>query len=599
MKRFRMRNNFRSMKPNIRLQIMLLCLSLLLIPSLLVSALSYESAVKGLDSGGQKQLKNSVKSTIGLIAMLDSQVKSGAIDRAAAEEFVKVSMLGPKDAAGKRPINKNIDLGKNGYPFAFDTDSIMVAHPSTEGTSLIGLKNSHGELAVDSELGLPITEAFLKKAESGGGFVYYDWTLPGTVDEMASKVIYLEKDPHWGWIVASGTYMMDFNQSANQIIKVTVVTLLITIVVGIAAAMLFTRRLTKPIKQVSKLANEVALGNLQIEPIVCKRQDEVGLLANSFNAMVVQLKTLVGEVGRSVDQVASSSEELMASGEQTSEASEHIAYTIQMVADGAERQSATAEQSYQVIHGMSASVRQIADSTDQVSHLAKKTSDKAIEGSEALSLAVSQMETIEQSFNSLALAVQGLGTRSNEIVRMVQVISDISAQTNLLALNASIEAARAGEHGKGFAVVAGEVRKLAEQTRESSEHIAKVVMAVGTETERVVLAMNEAGNVVSGGIDAVEGAGRMFGSIRDEVMQVAQQIDEVSEAATGIAAGTEQVMQSIKEVVDIAVEGASGTQTVAAAAQQQTASMEEIAAASAMLANMAEHLQKEILRFKV
>ncbi|WP_083682021.1 methyl-accepting chemotaxis protein [Paenibacillus sp. FSL A5-0031] len=591
--------NLRSIKPTIRIKLMALCLSLLLIPSILVSTLSYNTAVSELDKGGEKLLQNSVKSTIGLIALLDTQVKAGAIDRAKAEEFVKVSMLGPKNEAGKRPINKSIDLGENGYVFALDKDSLTIAHPTMEGSSLAGLKYGDGEPVLDSEWGLPVADAFMKKAESGGGFVYYTWALPGTENELASKITYLEKDPHWGWIIASGTYMQDFNKGAEQIVTVTIVTLLITIAVGMAATILFTIRMTRPIKQVSALSMEVAKGNLQIEPIICHYRDETGVLAVSFNEMVKQLKTLVHEVGSSVDQVAASSEELMASGEQTSHASEHIAYTIQKVADGAEKQSASAEQSFQVIHEMSASVQQIAVSTEQASHAAKKTSRQATEGNETLQQAVVQMESIQLSFNSLAAAVQGLGNRSTEIVRMVQVISDISAQTNLLALNASIEAARAGEHGKGFAVVAGEVRKLAEQTKESSDHITKIVMAVGTETERVVLAMNDAGTVVSGGIQAVEGAGRMFGSIRDEVMQVAEQIDEVSQAANGIAAGTEQVMLTIKEVVDIAVEGASGTQSVAAAAQQQTASMEEIAAASAMLANMAEHLQKEIMKFKV
>ncbi|CAM4512176.1 methyl-accepting chemotaxis protein [Paenibacillus endophyticus] len=591
--------NIRSIKPTIRLKLMLLCLSLLLIPSILVSVFSYQSAVDALNTGGQKQLKNSVRSTISLIALLDTQVKTGAVDRKAAEEFVKISMLGVKDEAGKRPVNKSIDLGENGYPFAFDSEMVVIAHPSSEGGSLAGMANSGGELVLDNEKGIPVTDAFLAKAEAGGGFVYYDWTLPDTEDEIASKIVYIEKDPYWGWNVAAGTYMNDFNQGAQQIIKVTIITLLIMIVIGIAATILFTVRMTKPIKQVSALAKEVAQGNLRIEPIVCHYRDETGVLANSFNEMVVQLRTLVHEVGHSVDQVASSSEELMASGEQTSQASEHIAYTIQKVADGAEKQSTSAEQSYQVIHDMSASVQQIAVSTEQASHSARRTSIQATEGSDALQQAVVQMESIQRSFDGLAEAVRGLGVRSTEIVKMVQVISDISSQTNLLALNASIEAARAGEHGKGFAVVAGEVRKLAEQTKESSEHITSIVKAVGAETERVVIAMGDAGSVVSSGILAVEGAGSMFGTIRDEVIQVAQQIDEVSQAASGIAAGTERVMLTIKEVVDVAIEGASGTQTVAAAAQQQTASMEEIAASSAMLANMAERLQNEISKFKV
>lgn len=583
----------------IRGKLMMLCLSLLLVPSVIVSVLSYQAATDALNHNGEVILKNNVKSTIQLIAMLDAQVKAGVVEKAGAEEFVRMTMLGPKGEDGKRPINKAIDLGESGYPFIIDDNGLTLAHPSMEGTSLDGLENNKGELVLDTVNHLPVTDAFVETAKSGGGFVYYDWQLPGQTDKYASKVTYIEKDPNWGWNIAAGTYMQDFNSGASKIIKVTIITLIITSLLGVAAASLFTIRLTKPIKQVSQRASEVAKGNLKLEPIVCKSGDELEALAGSFNEMVVQLKGLVVEVGRSVDQVAASSEELMASGEQTSQASEHIANTVQQVAEGAEKQSSSAEESYQVIHDMSASIQQIASSTEQASHAAKYTSERATAGNDTLEQAVTQMESIQQSFNSLAVAVRGLGARSHEIGRMVQVITDISAQTNLLALNASIEAARAGEHGKGFAVVAGEVRKLAEQTKASSGQIATVIHAIGIETEQVVKAMDEAGEVVTHGIVVVENAGEMFDSIRVEVLQVAQQIDEVSVAAGSIAAGTEQVMQSIKEVARVAVEGASGSQSVAAAAQEQTASMEEIAAASTMLARMAEDLQLQINRFQV
>lgn len=582
----------------IRGKLLAMCLALLLIPSLVVSVLSYQTAIDSINEGGEKRLKNSVKSTVALIAMLEQQIQSGSVDRKDAEEFVRIMMLGPKSEDGKRPINKSIDLGESGYPFALDDNGIMLSHPSLEGQSLHGLTNGKGELVLDSENKQPVVEAFLAKAKSGGGVVFYDWLLPDS-EQFASKITYVERDPDWGWTIAAGAYMQDFNAGARQIVTITLITLSIMLVAGAAVIIIFTRRMTKPILEVSQMASQVAKGDLQVQPIVCRSKDETGRMAESFNEMVIQLRTLVYEVGKSVDQVAASSEELMASGEQTSQASEHIALTIQQVAEGAERQSESAEQSYRTIHDMSASVQQIASSTEQVAYAARKTSNQAEEGSKALGQAVVRMETIQQSFNSLSEAVQGLGVRSGEIVRMVQVITDIASQTNLLALNASIEAARAGEHGRGFAVVAGEVRKLAEQTNESSKQITSIVQAVGSETQRVVIAMTEAGDVVKNGITAVEEAGSMFHAIRDEVIQVASQVDEVSQATSGIAAGTEQVMQAIQAVVGVAVEGASGAQSVSAAAEEQTASMEEIAAASTMLAHMAEELQTQINKFKL
>lgn len=596
------RANKRPVKLNIKLsirnKILIMSLALLLVPTLTVSFMSYGTAVSSLDAGGEKRLRNNVEMTLSLISLLDAQVQNGAIEKEAAQEFVRISMLGSKGEDGTRPINKEIDLGANGYPFAVTDDGITVAHPFNEGVSMSGMSDSRGNLVRDSKLGVPAIDAMKIRADEGGGYVYYDYMLPGTED-YAAKITYVERDPHWGWIVAAGTYAQDFNQGAQEIIRITVITVAVMLAVGITAIVWFARSLTRPIVQVAGFASEVSKGNLLVDPVVCKSKDETSQLASSFNEMVVQLRGLVNEVGRSVDQVAATSEELMASGEQTSRASEHIAQTIQQVAEGAEKQAASADQSYGVIHDMSASVQQIASSTSQVAYAAQRTSTQATEGGKTLQSAIGQMETVESSMSSLSSAVAGLGERTKEIVQMVDIISDIAAQTNLLALNASIEAARAGEHGRGFAVVAGEVRKLAEQTNETSSQIASIVQMIGDETEHVVKTMKEAESVVSGGIAAVGDAGSMFRSIREDVEGVAKGIDEVSQAAAGIAAGTEQVMGAMKQVVEISAEGASGTQSVSAAAQEQSASMEEIAAASSMLARMAEALQGQISKFKV
>lgn len=458
--------------------------------------------------------------------------------------------------------------------------------------------DSSGEPLKDERTGKPLVEAIQTATADGGGVIQYEWLLPGT-EEYATKILYTERDPEWGWTIVASAYSKYFNEEAQHILMLTVLTIAITGIIGVVAIIIFTRRLTAPIISVSRVAAEVAKGNLQVSPIQVKTRDESGQLARSFNEMVGQLRSLVHEVGRGVDQVAATSEQLMASGEQTSQASEQISHNIQEVAMGAEHQLAAIDESHGIIHDMSASLQQIASSAEQVSLAARNSSDQAIEGGNALNGAVDQMEAVGQSFRSLADAVQGLGERSDEVARVVEVISDIAAQTNLLALNASIEAARAGEHGRGFAVVAGEVRKLAEQSNASSKQIAEIVRSAGHETQNVVNAMNEADTIVRSGIGAVKNAGSLFLSIRRDVTGVAEQVDEVARAATDVASGTERVMHSIQQIIEVASQGAINTQSVSAAAEEQTASMEEIAAASSLLAKMAEELQDQISRFKV
>lgn len=107
---------------------------------------------------------------------------------------------------------------------------------------------------------------------------------------MADKIIYSEKDPHWGWIIASGTYMQDFNKEANSLLLVIGLTLFVAVIIGSIIVILVSRHLALPIGRLSKRVREVAKGNLTVEIEDLQRADEIGQLNVGFNEMVNQLK---------------------------------------------------------------------------------------------------------------------------------------------------------------------------------------------------------------------------------------------------------------------------------------------------------------------
>lgn len=388
--------------------------------------------------------------------------------------------------------------------------------------------------------------------------------------------------------------------SKVEVIKNFVLILgIISIIIGVLIAFYMGRIISKPVVEIAGVARKIADGDLTIDEINVKNKDEIGELANSFNQMAGNLRSILKQVGSASEQVAASSEELTASSEQTTKATEQVAFTMQQVATGVEKQVQSVEETSQTINEMTMGVQEIAKKSQLVSNSAIQATDNASDGGQVIKNAVHKMSSIHQSVKGLGTVVQELGEHSKEIGNIISVISGIADQTNLLALNAAIEAARAGEHGKGFAVVADEVRKLAEQSAQSAQQISQLISAIQEETNKAVLSMDITTKEVEEGIGVINTAGNSFKHIHGSIGGVTEQIQEITSAVQQIAAGSEQMAHAMSSIEEIAVSSASGTQEVAAASEEQLASMEEIASSANSLSNMAEELQALISKFKV
>ncbi|WP_313638455.1 methyl-accepting chemotaxis protein, partial [Paenibacillus sp.] len=163
----------------------------------------------------------------------------------------------------------------------------------------------------------------------------------------------------------------------------------------------------------------------------------------------------------------------------------------------------------------------------------------------------------------------------------------------------SIEAARAGEHGRGFAVVAAEVRKLAEESERSAHLIAEQITAINSEMTLVTHTMEDTKQRVTEGIEAVDTSGRSFSRIRRAVKSAAEKIEAMGGAVQTLLVESDHMEKAIGEIRGITEEAAVSTETIATAAQEQLASVEEMASSSTDLSRLAEELQKLVSSFKI
>lgn len=158
---------------------------------------------------------------------------------------------------------------------------------------------------------------------------------------------------------------------------------------------------------------------------------------------------------------------------------------------------------------------------------------------------------------------------------------------------------REREHGRGFAVVAGEVRKLAEKTAESGKRVSDVIHSIQQETHRTIEMVSQGEKEVVRGIDAVQTAGKSFAEIKDSIRAINEQIQGVSDSSQQMSNGTHELVIAFEQINQITIASSEGTHDVSASAQEQLASVEEIAAASRLLSGLAEELQESISKFTV
>ncbi|RPK04838.1 hypothetical protein BSBH6_01539 [Bacillus subtilis] len=373
----------------------------------------------------------------------------------------------------------------------------------------------------------------------------------------------------------------------------------ISVVLGIVLSLLLLKSIMVPLRSMNKQLEEIAHGEADLtKKVIVKNKDEFGQLAQSFNSFTHSLTQIVKQISSSSEQVAASSEELSASAEESKTTSEHISGAMQMAADSNVKQNSMTEKSAESITELLDSISSVASNTENIADLSSSMRDKAEIGSKSVNKMLDQMKFIDTSVDSAGNGLQALVESTAEISDISSLITNISEQTNLLALNAAIEAARAGEQGKGFAVVAEEVRKLADETNKSANHIQSVVTTIQNESVETVNNIKVVQENVSSGIALSQETTGNFNEILNLVEQVTSQIQEVAAATQQLTSGVEVIQHTVHTLAAGTKETSANTEAVAKASQEQLNSMEEISYAAESLSQLAEELQTVINRFK-
>ncbi|MXS18676.1 HAMP domain-containing protein [Pseudomonas oryzihabitans] len=327
----------------------------------------------------------------------------------------------------------------------------------------------------------------------------------------------------------------------------------IAIVLTVVLAVLYTRSILQPLRQVLAINRRIAEGDLRVAAQATGR-DEMAELMRATVQMQQTLRDTVSHIGEASTQLASAAEEMNAV---TDEASR-----------GLQRQNGEVEQAAAAVNEMTAAVEEVARNAASASTSAQQSERSTGLGAARVTETVNAIHSLTDTVSHTSEQIVALAGQAQGIATVVDVIRGIAEQTNLLALNAAIEAARAGEQGRGFAVVADEVRALAHRTQESTREIEQMIGGIQSGSEGAVQAMQRSRDEATATLKIANEAGAALEEIARSITEINERNFLIATASEEQAQVARSVDQNLVSIRDLSIQTSAGAHQTAAAAHE-------------------------------
>ena len=407
-----------------------------------------------------------------------------------------------------------------------------------------------------------------------------------SINHETSEMSYVAfvKEPNTNFIIAVGEPKSEVLSAARQSATLIAIIGIIMLIISTIISMITARVFTEPLKEISNSLKDLSNGRFTKVTKNSKRKDEFGAISRDTNSVIERLEDIVGNIKVSSEQVGHSANELSEMSSSISTTADDVSNAVGEISTGASQQAEEIQTAAESTGKIGDAVDSVKNSSSDLSNIAQKMKEASEISSKSLeSLQDSSVEMTEK-IDEISNAISRTEEAVNSISEKVEGISGIATQTNLLSLNASIEAARAGDAGKGFAVVAEEIRKLADDSDTMASEI-KVEMERLLEEARA--AVEAAKDVKEGNFEQQEALGETINSINGMLDDINSTVDGVSL----ITKGADICDESKNAVIDMMSALSAISEENAASSEETEASMEQLANTVGTLAESAESLK--------
>lgn len=383
-------------------------------------------------------------------------------------------------------------------------------------------------------------------------------------------------------------------ENQKNLININIGTLMagvIGLIFGCVIAVLTALSFNREIKKLQNATHRVAGGDFS-EKIKVTRSDEFGVLETNFNGMMDDVSELIHAVEDKSNHILEVAGGISEVAGNTKTTIEQVTQAIDSVAQGAVKQAESTQEANTEVEHLKNSLDETKEYVSGMNGMTEKANEVSTEGIESVKDLIEKSKVSLEVMNEMVESI-------DKIFYISDTIADITSQTNLLSLNASIEAARAGEMGKGFAVVADEIRKLADESKESTDEIKKIITEITEKSKLVESTMQENEVLQTEQQEAINRTEEIFGEIMKQIEMLGSGMERINALNDTMSANKDLVVDKMGTIASVSEQSAAATEEVNASTEQVNVTMEEISEHTETLQAIAKDLMETINRFKL